>query len=842
MDVMAFPRLPLSDPVSAFAAVLLLLLGVPILTGKLRIPSIVGLLLAGIAIGPGGLDLVSRTGIIELLGTVGAVYAVFLAGVEIDLGPLRKNRGQGLAFGLAAFLLPFAAGFGVGFFLLGRPWPTAVVLGAVLSSHGLLTFPTADRLGLRRSRPAFSAAAGTIVADALGLAALAFLGARANAWPNPLLLGRMAVVAAALIVFGLLFLPRVSGFFLTKLRPDGTVEFIYAMAALFLFAAIAGLGGVEPIIGAFIAGLALNAMIPEKSALMNRINSVGYSLFIPFFLVSAGMLVDLRSFASDGGAAAIAMAISAPLSTYLAASVFRITHRYSRGEAVFMFGLTANRAAVALALAMAGHGLGLLGSAELGAAVAVILVTCLIGPWATRSGARALALEAKGTAGGEVEANDRILVMVSNPERTRHLMDLAFMLRPKDSSDPVYPVNVVQDSPEVDRDSASSEKLLAQIVVHGVSSGVNVIPVTRLSYNVAEGVVRAAQEVRASAIIAGAGPGSQFQKLPYGRVIDQIMRSSRQMLFVDKLPRAIKFYNSIIAVAPPLSERQRGFRQAASAIKSLAGDLSAKLTLVTLAHGGAPLKAEFAAVKPQIAFHDLFLNDWRELESATRRHAGPSSFYALLNVRPGSLAWQPAVDRLPSELLEDNPDAAMLCLYLPELTEEARPAAAEPAESDEEESLFGAALRAGRVRLWEDPLPMADAIRSLLAAAFPKDRALSAKLTAVFADIAQKEPVELKPGIVLLHAHVPDVQERAVLFGLSVPGIPLLSLQEAIRILVVLVAPESSPPEEHLQTLAKLAGFVMDPGVSERLLAARSSEDLASIESEGGRLSDAAKG
>jgi Kef-type K+ transport system membrane component KefB len=304
---MEFPALPLSDPVSAFAVVVLILLVVPIVTGKLKIPPIVGLLLAGIAIGPSALNLIERKGIVELLGAAGAVYAMFQAGVEIDLGPLRKSRGQGMSFGALTFGIPLAVGFCSGFFLLAMKWPAALLLGVVLSSHSLLTYPITDRLGLRRSRPAMSAATGTIVADSLGLFTLAIVDAQSRMGAEPLSLVFMGAVLIALIAAGLFLLPKISGFFFRKLQPDGTIEFVYVITALFLFAAVSRLAGFNPIIGAFIAGLALNTTIPEKSALMNRINFVGNSIFIPFFLVSAGMLVDVRSFAAQDGAVVTAL-------------------------------------------------------------------------------------------------------------------------------------------------------------------------------------------------------------------------------------------------------------------------------------------------------------------------------------------------------------------------------------------------------------------------------------------------------------------------------------------------------------------------------------------------------
>ncbi len=823
MKSMAFFTLPLSDPLSLFTLVLLLLLLVPLLMDKLGLPSMVGLLLVGILIGPKALNIAQRSGLIELLGKIGAVYLLFLTGLELDIGALRKNRGKGFYASLLTSLLPLAGGIALGMIFLKMQSGAALLFGSAFCFQSLLCQPLAGKLGLSRSRAVTGAVTSSLVANTVALLIIGLYG-RAGAPASLMPLAQNILYLGILFVVAIFLLPRFSGLIFRKMQSDGTTEFFYVLFALFLMVSLSALAGLEPMLGAFLAGLALNSMVPAKSVLMDRVSFVGNSVFVPFFLISAGMLVDIPGIWAkpDSLFAIVVMVLAFFLLKFLAALALRIIKRYSWNEVILSFGLHSSQSAAILAVALVAHGLGLFPQIALSGSILIILISSIASPLLTKLGARRLALEERALPGEDMGGGERIMVMISNPERTRRLLDLAFILSGKDSQNPVYPVNVVQDSPDEAKDQAESERLLAQSVVHGVAKGTSVIPVTRVSFNVAEGVVQAARDMRASTIIAGAGPGSQFQKRPYGRIVDQIVHMSGQMVIVNRLPRAVNLYSSIIVVVPPLSDRQRGFHQAAGAIKTLANAISAKITLVTLAHAGAALCAEFERARPLSSFHRLLLDSWEDLVPQTKKISPSSSFYALLNLRQGSLAWQPAIDRIPSSLLEDNPAASILCLYLAEDQEEGT----EEPSLPEDESLYARALREGRVLLWKEPRPMADAIRSLLATAFAEKRSLLTRLCASFMDIAQKEPVELKPGILLLHAHLSEVEEPAIFFGISATGIPLLNLQAPVRILLLLIAPEARPPEDHLRNLAMLAALVMDEGFAERLKNAKDQGDL----------------
>jgi mannitol/fructose-specific phosphotransferase system IIA component (Ntr-type) len=411
------------------------------------------------------------------------------------------------------------------------------------------------------------------------------------------------------------------------------------------------------------------------------------------------------------------------------------------------------------------------------------------------------------------------MAMVSNPEHSQTLVDLALLVSPREGGEPVYAVNVVQESAEAPSALAEAERLLGKIVLRGVAGGDNLIPVARVSYNVAEGVAQTAAELRASAIVAGAGPGSQWMRRPYGQVIDQVVGSTRQLFMVLRSERPLGLHSQVVAVVPPLSERQPGFPRAAAAVKSLARGIKARLSLVSLEHDLPSVSAEWERVRPAIAFQKAGAATWKDVLTALKRYPPASTIFALLNVRQGSLAWQPAVDKLPMAFLEDVPDASLLCVYLPE--EEGRP---EPEQAITEEAgpagLLDQARDEGRLLIWGRPMAIADAVRALITLEYPEDRQAQARLSAVFMDIAQREPVELKPGIVLLHAHVPEAAEPVLLWGLSAQGIPNLALKDKMRVLIVLLAPEGQPPEEHLKTLSRLAKEVMAEDFWKRLEAA----------------------
>jgi len=342
MNIAGFFDRPFQDPVLVFGTVMVLILVAPALARKLRLPEIVGLIFAGIIVGPFALGLLERDASIELLGKVGLLYIMFLAGLEIDLHQVKSNRSHTIIFGLITFAIPLAMGTALGYWVFGMTIPVAILLASMFSSHTLLTFPAVTKLGLAKTRSVTTAVGGTIITDTLALLVLAVVvsssGGDLDAWFWVRLFGLMAVYLAATLIL----VPLIGRIFFRRMGTDENIEFVFVMALVFVISFLAHLAGLEPIIGAFLAGLTLNRLIPEKSLLMSRIHFTGDAIFIPFFLLSVGMLVDVRLlFAGASVWIVIAgMGVTALVSKWIAARLSSITLRYTRTEAGLLYGMT----------------------------------------------------------------------------------------------------------------------------------------------------------------------------------------------------------------------------------------------------------------------------------------------------------------------------------------------------------------------------------------------------------------------------------------------------------------------------------------------------------------------
>lgn len=834
MAEMTLLSLPLQSPEALMALVFLFVfLLVPILT-RVKLPPMIGVAILGMGLGPLGLGLFGRAPVLDVLGDLGLLFVFFLSGLELEAFQVKRLRPESAVFGLLSFLLPFAGGFLGGLLLFGFSPVAALALGAFLASHSLPSQAGLSRLRLNRLGPISKTLQGGSLVGALGLVCLSasILLSRGH---SPMGLGISALAILALLFLAYFALPRLSAFVFSKLRPDGSVEFAYVAVLLFGLASLARLAGLEPAIGAFLAGRTLRRLIPEHSILMDRLRFSATKLFVPFFFLGAGMLADVRPFArglSDGTGTLLGFTLFIVLASLIlklaAALATRPLWRAKWAEIIMTFALSASHSSFSLGIAFLAQREGLLSPGQFACAFLLYAISCVLGDKLTELQSRSLLADLDPEGQGEGEVQERLMVMVSHPERTRRLFEMATTLRPNDSSEPIYPVNVIREGDDVEAQIAASEQLLAKMVVQALSTGLTAVPVTRVSYNVSEAVVQAAHDHRISTIVVGAGPRGQSLKRPYGGLVDQFVSVSRQMVIIHDLGKPISTYGQVYAVMPPLSERHPGFSRGVAAIKTMGQRLGAKLTLVSLDHGMDSLRSAFNAHKPAYPFQTIALSSWRDLASKAKRHSpGANAFFALVNVRQGSLAWQPAIDKLPGYLLEEDPECPMVCVYLAEESEQAAFPALASRPGPEGSNPFLQALLAQRVRLWSEPKAMADALGELVAPAFKDKRHTLSRLSARLLEIAQKEPVPLAEGIVLIHAHVEEVGEPLVFFGVSPVGIPLLSLGVPAKVLLVLLAPLEQPPEDHLKILSGLAALVMDESFS---LALKKATTMAELE------------
>jgi Kef-type K+ transport system membrane component KefB/nucleotide-binding universal stress UspA family protein len=672
-------QLPIEHPVLIMAVAMGVFLVAPAVAERLRAPGIIGTIIAGGIIGPNGLNVLARDQTIVLLGTVGLLYLIFVAGISIDLHSYRRYRNRSLTFGTVSFLIPQVIGTAV-FVMLGYDVAPSLLLGSMFGSHTLISYPIAVRFGISKNLAVTTAVGGTIITDTAALMVLAVVAASTRGaldavfWVRLLL--SLAVYTAAIWVV----LPRLGRWFFRHERTGATAEFIFMLTALFTGAFLAGAAGFQPIIGAFLVGLALNRLIPEQSVLMNRIHFVGESFFIPFFLLSVGMLIDLRIVAGDMRAwqVMLAMIATVMLTKGGAAKVGQRLFGYSSAEGWAMVGLTVPQAAATLAVALVGLEVGLLDDVVLNGAIMMMLVTCLVGPWLMEKYGRQIALVEEQRPYDPADAPQRVLVPVANPHTAEDLMDLALMIRARDSSEPVLPLAVVPaDSDRSAEYVARAEKMLSHVVAYAKSAGARVIPLTRVDHNFASGIARGATETRASTIVVGWDGKRVSRRGIFGTVLDQVLQQTRHQIIVAKLGHPLNTTQRIVLLIPRGTDHVPGFPAAAGTVKLLANRLGARISGFAVGDPASIYVDQFNALQPTAPCTFDAAPDWpatlRRLAADLRK----DDLVVVFGARRGSLAWVPALERLPVRLAGLVPES-FLVIYPAEIV---APAAATVGET-----------------------------------------------------------------------------------------------------------------------------------------------------------------
>jgi Kef-type K+ transport system membrane component KefB len=845
------PALPLSDPIAILFAFTLILVAVPVLCKWARLPPLVGLIAAGALLGPACLGVFPRlrsggSGLIESLSSLGAIYLMFLAGLEIDILSLRRHRVRSALFGLLSFALPFAAGFLLARLCFGYGPLSSFLIGALLSSHTLITYPQVSALSLSRNRAVTGAVGGTVVTDTLALIALAVAEASTQAAGDALHWAVFALSMAAYFALVAFVLPRVARALFSHLKSDGTSEFLFVLAALLLASYAAELAGLEPLIGAFVAGLALNRLVPENGVLLNRLQFTGNSLFIPFFLVSVGMRADFGSLANRPDALVLALALFAAVvaAKYIAAWAFSRASRFTKAERGLVFGLTVNKAAATVAIATVGASLGLFGDDVLAAAVLIVVGTCLIGAFATDRHAKAL-VSGSWSRGSPGQEPQRILVPMSNYGTSSSLLELAFLLRSRDSQEPIFALSVVREGEGSYREVAKAEKILAPAVLRGISSGIPVTPVTRVAHNPADGIGNASRDLRISCVLLGWNEAPSLGQRVFGDVLRQLVAREGQLLVAARLSkslagdsRLLSGVPAVVALLPPLGEQHSGFVGAVRAVALLASRFQSRLVLLgesATLDAALPLVSGEEGVEPEL----VRLGAWQDCEAALPSFLALGSFLAALSPRPGQLGWQPAAERLPRAFAEEREDLSVLLLYLSDCGTQ-RQEAPEPtpiASGDIAQPLLSAAARRGWIKLGIVGGQAPSAILEALEGSLPKRPDAARRLSEILGEVAKEAPVELAPGTVLLHAHVQAeslgesdaslLSEPLCVVASCPEGVAFDGASEPATILFMLVAPEGQAPEEHLRSLAEIAKAAQDAEAMAALRESRSISELA---------------
>lgn len=814
--------LPLSDPSMVFALAMLLFLAAPLVFQRIRLPGIVSLIVAGAVVGPHGLGLLERDETIVLLGTVGLLYLMLMAGVEIDLQGFARHRRRSLAFGAATFLLPQVLGTGVGL-ALGYGWAASILMASMFASHTLVAYPIASRLGIARNAAVTATIGGTIVTDLAALLVLAVVAASREGALDAAFWLRLGVSMTVFAALVLLVLPRIGYWFFRNESGPETSGFLFVLTALFVSASLAHLAGVEPIIGAFLAGLAINRFVPEGSPLNNRLHFFGNAFFIPFFLFSVGMLVDVRVLAGSAQAWRVMIGMTATViaTKWAAARIAQWRFGYTAAEGWTMFGLSVAQAAATLAAALIGYRIELFDDAVLNGAILMIVVTCVVGPAVVERFGRRVALEEEERPYDPAESPQRILVPIANPDTEDVLLELATLIRDPLSDEPLLPITVVHGDGKGSAERvAAAERMLGRAVAYGAGAGVPVIPLTRLDRDPAGGIVRGMAESRTSTVVLGWDGKRKGRGTVFGPTLDRLLESTDQLLLVARCcAEPLNTTRRVVLVLPPRASRSAGFYDAVRTVKTMASRLGAPLLGLVIEEDPAAYEARLALVRPEVATELRRVRGWRELDASVRSEARQGDLVMVIGARRGAVAWHRDLDHLPARFAESF-EGSLVFLYPTEIQHA-------PHRERRSESALPRTLTDRRVVFDLPALPFGEAVERLLRTEFAEQPDRLAELRRAVLVPGAATTVEIVPGVAFTSARAEGLREPLVFLGISPEGLRVPEMKGPARLLFLQVSPKDRPAE-HLENLSAVAEAVRDRARLEELWACRTPDDLYS--------------
>lgn len=639
-----------SNPILIFFIVLAIILLAPLLLNRLKIPHIIGMIVAGVAVGPFGFHVLDNDASFAIFGKVGLLYLMFLAAIEIDLFHLQRNLKRGLIFGLLTLLLPLVLGFFSSIYLLKTNLVTALLLASMYASHTLISYPVAVRFGITKAPAVLMSIVGTIVAV---IGALLTLATAVNVHltgyfsiPQILLLIGKLLAFCGGIMFGYRILAR---WFLRRYT-DRVNQFVFILALVFFAAWLAQAIGLEAVLGAFFAGLVLNRFVPNTSPLMARLEFVGNALFIPYFLIGVGMMIDVRVITQIPTLrmAGIMLAV-AIVAKWLAAVIAGKIYGMERCDAQVMFGLTTAHTAVALAVVTVGVNFGLMDTTMLNGTVLMILLTCAVAPMFTSGGAAKLKirmLEQAPPVDSDREA--RTLVAVDNPMTSVALMELALMVHPRDSvGSSLMAMHVRTDNSQTAK--ANSEAALQLAREASVTVDVTVDAFERFDSDIASGLLHIISERDIDCILMGLHRKTSIIDTFFGPKMEKIVAGTNKMIVVSRLFNPLNTLRRVVVYLPPDAEFESGFRLWVTSLGRLARSLGSRLVFLCqpaqqriigglLARAQIEARAEFRNMEQ---WDDFILLANRILDD---------DLLVVVTARPGSISHSPEVDEMPQFL------------------------------------------------------------------------------------------------------------------------------------------------------------------------------------------------
>ena len=652
--------LPITSPTLIFFVVLFIILIAPIVMGKLRIPHIIGMVLAGIVIGPYGLNILERDSSFELFGRVGLLYIMFLAGIEMDMEGLKKDLGKVTVFGLLTCFVPFILTYLSCVWYLGYPSLASLLLGCIMASNTLVAYPIVVRYGLQRSTVTTLSVGASMLSLLIALVVTAALVGSMSGDTGTLFWVMFFVKFVVWCIAMTWLIRHMTRWFLRRYS-DAVMQYIFVLAVMFISAATCELIGLEGILGAFVSGLVLNRFIPNISPLMNRIEFIGNAIFIPYFLIGVGMLINAGLLLEGGNTILVVACIGifGTLGKAIAAFLTSFFFHRSVHEGNLMFGMTSAHAAGAIALVMVGvnleiaPGQHLLGDEALNAVVIMILFTCIISTVVTDYASRTIVLKEKSQRkmpedDGKAD-DEKILIPVKYPETCDTLLNMAMLMRNEKLSRGLIALNVVYDDLDATYNQQEGQRLLEQIEKKAAAADVQVQTQVRLATNIANGIKHAFKEYDASEIILGQHIHDNSTRRFWGQFAQSLFNGLNRQIIIARCTIPLNTIRVFHVAVPSRAEYEPGFYRWLERVSRMVTRLGCRI----LFHGRDEslslirtfLGNRFPSIRADYAIMQHW-NDFKSLAAQVEEH----QMLVVVTARPGTVSFKSAMERLPDEL------------------------------------------------------------------------------------------------------------------------------------------------------------------------------------------------
>lgn len=665
--------LPLKSPVLIFSIILFIILFAPIVLNKFRIPHLIGLIIAGAIIGPLGFGIMERNSAFTLFGQVGLLYIMFLAGLEIDLAEFKKNSSKSLLFGLYTFLIPMTLGFLAGRYLLGFTVPSSILLASIFASHTLIAYPIISKLGVAKNRAVNITIGGTLITDTLALLVLAGVAGMYSEGVKDHFWLQLGLSVLAMGAFVMLVFPIIGRWFFKRFD-DSVSQYIFVLGMVFLAAFLSELAGVDAIIGAFLAGLALNRLVPHTSALMNRIEFVGNALFIPFFLIGVGMLIDYKVFFKDLETIKVAAVITlvAMVAKYAAAWLAQKSFGFSADERRLIFGLSNAHVAAALAVVLVGYNtiigngangepIRLLNESVLNGSIVLIMVTCTVASFVAQKGARNMALmDNTNQTKDDTDIDEKILVAMNDPAMANALMELSITVKSKTNLNGLYALNVLNNDNPNPQDEKKAQQILKIATDAAAATDNYVHQLKRYDMNVANGIASVIREHAITDVVLGVHKGDFLSENFMGELSGSIIAKCNTTTLIYKPAQPFATIKRNLVVVPEKAEREIGFPFWLVKLWNISRNTGGKL--VVYASEATIDVIQKIALKHPVSIEYKVFTDWDDFLILGRDLRENDNLYLVMS-RKGHISYTPAMTRIPHYLGSYFKDTSYVIIY-----------------------------------------------------------------------------------------------------------------------------------------------------------------------------------